>query len=44
MQITVLALAETVCIAILLLQETVLDVLINFLALTIITQLDYYFF
>ena len=43
-QFIALVLVESVCIALLLLQDTVLDVLMNFLALTIITQLDDFLF
>ena len=35
---------ELVCIALLILQDNVLDVLMNFLALTILTELDDYLF
>ena len=43
-QFIVLVLVESVCIALLLLQENVLDVLMNFISLTIITELDDYLF
>ena len=44
MQAVVLILLEAVCIAVLIIQTSVLDVMTNFLALTIITELDDYFF
>ena len=43
-QVSILILVECICLALLLLQESVLDVLMNFLALTIITELDDYLF
>ena len=43
-QIVVLVSVEGVCIALLLFQENVLDVLMNFISLTIITELDDYLF
>ena len=43
-QIIILILVEGVSIAVLLLQTSVLDVLMNFFALTIITELDDYYF
>ena len=44
LQFGVLLSVEGVCIALLLLQENVLDVLMNFISLTIITELDDYLF
>ena len=44
LQFIVLVLVESVCIALLILQENVLDVLMNFISLTIITELDDYLF
>ena len=44
MQVGLTMTVESICILILLLQENVLDVLMNFISLTIITELDDYFF
>ena len=44
LQIGVLISVESVCIALLLLQDNVLDVLMNFISLTIITELDDFLF
>ena len=43
-QVIVLIMVELICLGLLLLQEDVLEVLMNFLALTIITELDDYLF
>ena len=43
-QVSIMFLVESVCIAVLLLQDNVFDVLMNFISLTIITELDDYLF
>ena len=44
LQIVILFSVESVCIALLLLQENVLDVLMNFISLAIISELDDFLF
>lgn len=43
-QVSILILVEVVCLVLLLVQDDVLDVLMNFISLTIITELDDYLF
>ena len=44
LQIVVLVLVEGVCISLLILQENVIDVIMNFISLAIISELDDYLF